>query len=165
MEAPQDLTQTCPHCYGPNPAFAQQRCQHCGLVRMSDAEWSRQQALESRLQAIVGAVEEVAAAQNPLPLFARIQPMLEELTPLRSKEAWLEAYLNQVEQRLNPYERAFHKARIQLRIHLLILLILLLAPIMALLMGAVWWLSSLLTLPVLGWGYLGIWKFAKSIGG
>lgn len=47
-------------------------------------------------------------------------------------------------------------------IHVLIGLVLLSAPIMAWLMGADGMMIGLLVLPVLGWGYLGIWKAFRS---
>ncbi|MEM7656573.1 MAG: hypothetical protein AAF399_10625 [Bacteroidota bacterium] len=165
MKALEELQQNCPHCYEPNPVFKQQRCQHCGLPRMSDAEWKQLLSMKPRLSELGTAVEQLRDAEHPLPAYARLQPMLVHLAPLRSQEPWLATHLDEIEEGLILYEQAFEKARMQLKIHLFILFILLLVPVMSVLMGAVWWLSTLLTLPVIGWAYLGVWKFAKSVNG
>jgi hypothetical protein len=155
---------SCPHCYEENPALAEQRCAHCGLSMFSDQEQQvRWQRIQPLLAAISQASQALPTSESPLKSYAAIQPMLSELQPYVADRSWLEGFFEQMETQLRPYQRAFHKARQQLWVHLLILLILSLVPALALLMGAEGWLALLLCLPVLGWAYLGVWRYAQQL--
>ena len=124
---------------------------------------SRAERIQPEIEKLLQQLDYLETNPQALVLFREIQPILDGLTPLSKRHNWLETYLEQVETFLEPYRQSLDGFKRQLLIHLLVFGVLLMAPIMALLLGADMSLSSLLFLPVIGWGYLGIWQYSKPL--
>ncbi|MEO0469762.1 MAG: hypothetical protein AAF206_09090 [Bacteroidota bacterium] len=141
---------SCPHCYTEQQRPLQQRCQVCSLNMMSDQAFgSWQKVIAPRAQEI----EQLFAAKK----YRAIQPLLTELAPYDPHFSSLQKWREACQQEL-PAPTRFSP---QLIINCLIWLVLIMAPVFALMSGADLMMTGFLTLPVLGWAYLGIWPLVR----
>lgn len=164
MDVPTLQGISCPHCYEENPLFGTQRCNACHLNMFSDQEFRlHQQILQPNLMRLDEDLHGLAESPQSLAYLRSIQPLIGELIPLSEQREWLANYLEKVEAFLSPYQQALDRYKKQFAIHLLFFFVLLMAPAMAFLLGADGMISGLLFLPVLGWGYLGIWQYTKPL--
>lgn len=159
-------TYSCPHCYVENPFIGPQRCVSCGLSMHSDQDQRiRNEWFPEKYEPLLAHLTILAAHPQSLKQLRDIQPILSELTPLAQRYTWLKTYLDQVEVFLQPFQKALDRYKKQLLVHLFLFVILFLAPALALLLGANVTVTSLLFLPVIGWGYLGLWQYTKPLRG
>ena len=155
---------SCPHCYEKNPAFGEQKCISCGVRMFSDKEQQvRTTYLYPKAELLQKKMWELESHPRSLGLFKEIQPILFDLARLSQQFDWLQGYVGKVEEFLLPYQQALDRFKRQLLVHLFVFFILLLAPILAFWLGADPMMSSLLFLPVIGWGYLGLWQYTKPL--
>ena len=144
------LSFICPHCYTEQKAPVQQRCQACSLNMMSDQAFGSWQKV---VQPKADEITELFAARK----FGAIQPILAELAPYDPYFSTLKNWREACQQELPAPSRMSP----QLIINGLIWLVLILAPVFALMSGADLIMVLLLSLPVAGWAYLGIWPLLR----
>lgn len=118
-----------------------------------------QQTIQPQLKQLQEDLLALSQTPHALGYLRSIQPNLNSLAPLGKNRKWLETYISGVDEFLVPFQNALDRFKRQFLIHLLFFFVLLMAPMMAFFLGANAMISSLLFLPVLGWGYLGMWKY------
>ena len=152
----------CPHCGKTQPSLQAQRCAACGLTMISDRAWNQ---LSGTLPADLTALEAFLARPEALsPLdWPRIQPHLSRLAPWDELEHLLDPGPATLTRQLAPLRHAYTHYRRQWLIHRLIFFFLLQAPLLGLWLGSGLMLPFLLSLPVLGWAWLGLWHYRRQV--
>jgi hypothetical protein len=162
MNPASTLTLPCPHCERDNPAFGTQRCAHCRLNMRSDAE---QALLQEQIRPVVEGIEQLLltweADTTVEPDEAHLMQWMEQAHTFAGQQAFLKPWLTSVHERLAPWY-ARNRRRQLFRINVLILLALAIAPVLAWVWTGDALLLVLLSLPVGGWGYLGIVRFLQN---
>lgn len=147
----------CPHCYEMNPAFEQQRCQHCGLLRMSDVEFKKGQQHVLPLLQQLEAMEAETLSIKQVP---KARSLMKALEPWKAQYAFIPTLLTAWEQRLAPFQ-SLHSLPRKVFQFFLCLFLLMVIPLSAWIMGSAMTVISFLLLPPLVWIGLGIWYFRK----
>ncbi|RMG74629.1 MAG: hypothetical protein D6722_02230 [Bacteroidetes bacterium] len=157
------MNMLCPHCREAQPPEWAQRCAHCGLIMMSDRLWTQlsQGSLHEDLQEL-DRLQAQAATLSPLD-WPDIQPRLARLAPWEELGPLLDLSPEGQAQSFAPLKAAYTDYRRQWLIHRLILLLLLQVPLLALWLSEAWLLPALLSLPVLGWAWLGLWQYRRQV--
>lgn len=134
-------------------------CSTCG-TRLFDAAVSDElMAQWMGWQASIAAID-----QSPARARAAIQPLLAALPPYAATSPALAAYLKAWQQQATRWTHAHERLRLQGMIHWALLAVLAAAPLMAGMLRAGTMLVVLLSLPVAGWFYLGIWNYYRRSG-
>lgn len=149
----------CPHCFGANEAFGPARCQHCSLTMLSDAEQHH------RITIARPAVEQLTSVFSPAQSgknnFQEIQPQVDAITLLTTLQPEWAKWLSPVGKQMAEWKDVETAYRRQWRSHLLILGLLILVPILVGWMSADWMLVGLLSLPIAGWAWIGLFEFRR----
>jgi hypothetical protein len=153
----------CPHCLEPNPAFGPQRCQSCGLNMFSN----QIQALrEKRIRPLAEQLEKqllnLKGGKDPASAAAYAYQLLDALEPYEKVEelSFLPELLQEARQQLEPFPRKKQRDR-SLQLNIFILVLLALFPLSFLMIGGEPLVVGLLSLPVVGWAYLGIYAYVR----
>lgn len=158
---PESLFLLCPHCETDNPAFGAQRCVQCRLNMRSDAE---QAVLQEGIRPVVEGIEELlekwAVDTTQEPDEAHLMPWMDQAHTYAQQYPFLKPWLASVKARLSPWYTR-NRRRQLLRLNVLILFALAIAPVLAWVWAGSGQLILLLSLPVVGWGYLGVFRFLR----
>lgn len=139
-----------------------QRCQSCQLNMMSDRSFATwQQHLQPAWAQLQAAIAQETPPQSRE--WAGIQPAIETLTPWKEEFPGLEKGLEAIQPRLQAWLKERH-LRQRLLLHGFLWIILALVPIFAAWFGAPLEMILLLSLPVIGWAWLGLWPLWKQRG-
>lgn len=149
----------CPHCFESNEAFGPARCQHCSLTMLSDAE--QQHRMENARPAAEQLTSIFSAAQSGKINFQEIQPQIDAIAPLITLQPEWARWLEPAGKQMAEWEGVELAYRRQWRSHLLILGLLILAPILVGWISADWMLVGLLSLPIAGWAWIGLFEFRR----
>ncbi len=149
----------CPHCFGPNEAFGSERCQHCSLTMLSNAE--QHHRIEIAQPAVQHLIEVFSSDQSDKINFQEIQPQIDAITPLITLQPEWATWLEPARRQMAEWRGAEAAYRRQWNSHLFILGVLILAPILVGWMSADWTLVGLLSLPIAGWAWIGLFEFRR----
>lgn len=149
----------CPLCFGPNDAFGSARCQHCSLTMLSDAE--QQHRIKTAQPAALYLTEIFSSTQSENINFREIQPQIDVIAPLTTLQPEWATWLEPARRQMTEWRSAEAAYRQQWKSHLLILGVLILAPILVGWMSADWTLVGLLSLPIAGWAWIGLFEFRR----
>lgn len=131
---------------------------------LSDRVWTQWgHSLRADWEALIAALahpERVAPRDWPA-----IQPRLARLAPWDELNHLLQPSPATLAQQLRPLRAAYTHYRRQWLIHRLIFLFLCQGPLLALWLSHDLLLPGLLALPVLGWGWLGLWQYRQAVRG
>lgn len=162
MNIPETLTLICPHCDTSNPAFGEQRCVQCSLNMRSDQE---QMQLQEEIRPLWIKMEKMTqdweADTTQSPNEEHLSEWMEQAAALAPEYPFLGDYLLSLRGRLTPWLAVLRKRRL-LRLNGFILGGLCIPPLLALMWSADIVLVGMLTLPVFGWAYLGIYSLMRS---
>ena len=145
----------CPLCREKNIAFENQRCQHCKMLMMSDADFHVQHT------AIKPLMEEVSAKLEKNN-YLHVQPLLDQLAPYQADHNFVQEYLQGVSKIIHPYIH-FGKLKMMFRLNILIAVILIVIPFSGILIGIPNMIIGLLLMPALTWFWIGIIMFRKKM--
>ncbi|MEM6265490.1 MAG: hypothetical protein AAGI38_23510 [Bacteroidota bacterium] len=150
----------CPHCLQENELAVGQRCQHCKMLMRSDAEQALlEREILPKVKSLKVFVASEGSSEEVSPAYAA--ELGRQLVPHVDRFPLLSELLEQVEKQLGPFQQRQAQFQRGLRLHLLILFVLILAPIGMLVLKGDAMVVGLLCLPVLGWGYIGIYAYWK----
>lgn len=144
------LTVICPHCARETDAY-QQRCSQCGVTRISDRAFRWwQTSVQPLVEEIETIISEGGDSTIPVKQAKQLDHLTEDWDELRH---WYDRYAAHM-----PRERGPSTARLR-QMRQINWAILIFFALVAALAGAYTrdvWLAALLTLPVIGWYWLGI---------
>lgn len=151
------LNYVCPHCEQVHQTLSSQRCSSCSLLMLSDQDFQSWQNLVLPKLDSLEASFPLSGDKN----LKEIQRLLDELAPWAETFPHIKGYLQVCREKLLPAQVQQKRMSQQLGINIFILLILILVPILAILSGADNMMAALLSLPVPGWAWLGIFSYLR----
>ncbi len=158
-----ERTFPCPHCYQENP-LGMQQCGHCGLTMISDKAHKLQ---TDKVLPLVTQLDEqllfMRAGNEAVPASAYAHQLVAQLKDFASVEglAFLPPLIEEAETQLADFPLPTSPPDKRLLLNIAILILLALFPLGMALIGGTWDVIAILCLPVVVWGYMGIYVFMK----